>query len=197
MNIDFNTINPMDIYKLMSHSIIPRPIAWIVTQQNGITNIAPFSYFTGLSSNPPTMIVSIGHKEDGSEKDTLANIRKTGVCTICIASPKQLNQMHFSSKSLNANQSEAEVFDIKIEKLYEGFPPMIKDIQIAYFCTLHQEIELKGSKTIPLVVEIKHMHISDKIVTDPEKLHFEVDTIARVGKSYALIGDKITPLKIP
>lgn len=197
MNIDFNTINPMDIYKLMSHSIIPRPIAWIVTEQDGIINIAPFSYFTGLSSNPPTMIVSIGHKKDGSEKDTLANIRKTGVCTICIASPKQLDQMHFSSKSLDANQSEAEAFDIKTEKLHEGFPPKIQDIQIAYFCTFHQEIELKGSKTIPLIVEIKQMYIDDKIITDTEKLHFEVEPIARVGKSYALIGDKITPPKIP
>jgi flavin reductase (DIM6/NTAB) family NADH-FMN oxidoreductase RutF len=105
MNIDFNKVNPTDIYKLMSHSIIPRPIAWIVTRQNKITNIAPFSYFTALSSNPPTMIVSIGHKADGTPKDTLENIRKTGACTICIAHPKQLNKMHFSSKSLAANQS--------------------------------------------------------------------------------------------
>ena len=197
MNINFNTLNPLDIYKLMSHSIVPRPIAWIVTQQNGIINIAPFSYFTGLSSNPPTMIVSIGHKENGSEKDTLANIRKTGVCTICIANPKQLNKMHFSSKSLDANQSEAAIFDIKTQKVYENFPPMIEDIQIAYFCTLYQEIELKGSKTIPLIVEIKQMYIDDKIVTNPEKLHFEVTPIARVGKSYNLIGEELTPCDIP
>jgi flavin reductase (DIM6/NTAB) family NADH-FMN oxidoreductase RutF len=197
MNIDFNTQSPTDIYKLMSHSIIPRPIAWIVTEQNGIVNIAPFSYFTGLSSNPPTMIVSIGHKEDGSEKDTLTNIRKTGVCTVCIASPKQLNQMHFSSKSLKAHESEAEAFDIKTEKMYEDFPPMIEDIQVAYFCTFHQEVALKGSKTIPLIVEIKHMYIDDKIVINTEKLHFEVEPIARVGKSYNVVGEEITPPDIP
>ena len=197
MNIDFNTINPTDIYKLMSQSIIPRPIAWIVTEQNEIINIAPFSYFTGLSSNPPTIIVSIGHKQDGSQKDTLANIRETGVCTICIANPEQLQKVHFSSKALDANQSESEIFDIKTQRLFENFPPMVKDIQISYFCKLHQEVELKGSKTIPIIIEIKHMHISDTIIKDPEKLHFEVKPIARIGKSYALIGEEITPPKIP
>lgn len=197
MNIDFNTLNPTDIYKLMSQSIIPRPIAWIVTEQHETVNIAPFSYFTALSSNPPTMVVSIGHKADGSQKDTLANIRETKVCTLCIANPTQLEKMHFSSKSLDANQSETELFDIKTQKLFEGFPPMVKDIQISYFCTLHQEIELKGSKTIPIILEIKHMHIADDIITSPEKLYFEVNPIARIGKSYALIGEKIIPPKIP
>lgn len=197
MNIDFKKVNPAEIYKLMSNSIIPRPIAWIVTEQNGIINIAPFSYFTGLSSNPPTMIISIGHKEDGSEKDTLKNIRDTKTCTICIANPSQLDKMHLSSKSLDANKSEAEIFDIKTKKLYKYFPPMIDDIQVAYFCTFLQEVELKGSKTIPLIVEIKHMYIDDNIVTDADKLHFEVNPIARVGKSYNVIGEEITPPKIP
>lgn len=197
MTIDFNTINPSDIYKLMSQSIIPRPIAWIVTEQNEIINVAPFSYFTALSSKPATMIISIGHKSDNSPKDTLANIRKTGKCTICIANPQQLNDMHFSSKSLDANQSEADEFNIKTEKLYDNFPPMIKDIQVAYFCTFYQEIELKDSKTIPIIVEIKQMYLDDKIVTNPEKLHFSVEPIARVGKSYALIGKEVFPPKIP
>ena len=197
MTIDFNHVNSADIYKLMSQSIIPRPIAWIVTQQDEIINIAPFSYFTALSSNPATMIVSIGHKTDGSPKDTLKNLRKTGVCTICIANPSQLNKMHFSSKPLSSDKSEAEVFDIKTKKLYKDFPPMVKDIQVAYFCTLFQEVELKGSNTIPIIIEIKHMHIDDKIVTNKEKLYFEVDPIARVGKSYANMGEDITPPDIP
>jgi flavin reductase (DIM6/NTAB) family NADH-FMN oxidoreductase RutF len=193
MNIDFKNIDQTDIYKLMSHSIIPRPIAWIVTEHDGIVNIAPFSYFTGLSSNPPTMIVSIGHKADGSQKDTLKNIRENGVCTICIASPDELDKLHLSSKSLDFNESEAEIYEIKTQKVYDNFPPMIEDIQTAYFCTLYQEVELKGSKTIPLIVEIKHMYISDKIVSNAEKFHFQVDPIARVGKSYNIIGDELEP----
>ena len=64
-------------YKLMAQTIIPRPIAWVVTQDEDITNIAPFSYFIGLSSDPASVLISVGHKSDGTPKDTLRNIRKT------------------------------------------------------------------------------------------------------------------------
>jgi len=82
MLFDFAKLDKAKRYKLMSSSIIPRPIAWIVTKQNDIINIAPFSYFTALSSNPPTLLVSIGHKRtDNTPKDTLRNIRETKKCT--------------------------------------------------------------------------------------------------------------------
>ena len=71
-------------YKLMAQTILPRPIAWVVTEDNGVVNIAPFSYFIGLSSEPASVLISVGHKEDGTPKDTLANIRKNRKCTICI-----------------------------------------------------------------------------------------------------------------
>jgi flavin reductase (DIM6/NTAB) family NADH-FMN oxidoreductase RutF len=181
-------------YQLMAQTIVPRPIAWIVTQNsNGVINIAPFSYFMGLSSNPPTMIVSIGHKSDGSEKDTLKNIRENKKCTICMVDEKLLEKMHFSSKELDASISEAEEFNIHTKNIVDSFPPMIEGTPSAFFCEFHQEIELKDSKTIPLVVEIKEQYISDAIITDKDKITFDYAPVARVGKSYALLGKKITP----
>ena len=49
-------------YKLMAQTILPRPIAWVVTEDNGVINIAPFSYFIGLSSEPASVLISVGHK---------------------------------------------------------------------------------------------------------------------------------------
>jgi len=185
-------------YQLMAQTIIPRPIAWICTQDaKGTLNIAPFSYFMGLSSEPPTMIVSIGHKSDGSQKDTLKNLRETKKCTICMVDVAHLKQMHFSSKELDVTQSEAELFDIKTQKVLDDFPPMVADVPSAFFCEFYQEIELKGSQTIPLVVEIKAQYIDEKIITDKEKLTLDYEPLARVGKSYALLGKKINPPKIP
>ncbi|UCN01334.1 flavin reductase [Sulfurimonas sp. SWIR-19] len=70
-------------YQLMAQTIIPRPIAWICTQDaKGTLNITPFSYFMGLSSEPHTMIVSIGYKSDGSQKDTLKNLREAKESTL-------------------------------------------------------------------------------------------------------------------
>ena len=66
-NLDDNKIN--DKYKLMAQTIIPRPIAWVVTEDEGVINIAPFSYFIGLSSDPASVLISVGHKADGTPKD--------------------------------------------------------------------------------------------------------------------------------
>jgi len=185
-------------YQLMAQTIIPRPIAWIVTQnEDGIVNIAPFSYFMGLSSEPATMIVSIGHKSDGSQKDTLKNLRETKKCTICMVDEAHLEAMHLSSKELNAALSEADEFNINTQNIVENFPPMIEGVPSAFFCEFYQEIDLKNSKTIPLIVEIKEQYISDDILSDKENITLDYAPVARVGKSYALLGKKITPPKMP
>lgn len=184
MLLDFD--GELNQYKLMSQATIPRPIAWIVTEDID-TNVAPFSFFTPLSSNPPTMIVSIGHKTDGSEKDTLKNIRQTKKCTICLADETQLEKLHFSSAALAFNVSEAKEFDIDLTKEYENFPPRISDAPIAYFCEFYQEVDLKDSKTVPLIVEIKHMYIADEIFSDRDKLYFNYKPIARVGAKYSFL----------
>jgi flavin reductase (DIM6/NTAB) family NADH-FMN oxidoreductase RutF len=198
MIIDYGKETSLQRYKLMAQTIIPRPIAWIVTQNSeGCINIAPFSYFMGLSSNPPTMVVSIGHKSDGTPKDTLHNIRQTQKCTICMVEPKDMEQMHFSSKELDAHTSEASLFHIQTRKIVDGFPPIVHNTPSAFFCTLYQEIALQDSKTIPLIVEIDSQYIANRVLTDKEKLQWEYEPLARIGKTYALLGEKLTPPSIP
>ena len=196
MLINFNEKSPLDRYKLMAGSIVPRPIAWIVTQGE-VLNIAPFSYFTPLSSEPATMIVSIGHKADGTPKDTLRNLRETKKCVVCIVGEEHFEAMHLSSKALQPNESELDVFNIETQKVLEDFPPMPKNIQIAYFCEYLQEVDLKGSNTIPTIVEIKHLYINDSIVSDSQKIAFEVDAIARVGRGYVKLGEEIQAPEFP
>src|SRR6476620_5550513 len=77
------TLDPSDIgqratYKLMIGSIVPRPIAFISTlSPEGLGNLAPFSFFNGVSSNPPAVMVAITRKKGGGKKDTLVNIEAT------------------------------------------------------------------------------------------------------------------------
>ena len=186
-----------ETYKLMAQTIIPRPIAWVVTENDGVINIAPFSYFIGLSSDPATVLISVGHKPDGTPKDTLANIRKNGKCTICMVEEKDLEKMHFSSKGVDKEISEAEMFDIETEALIEGYPPKIKDVPAAYFCTLNQEIDLGGGLTIPLVLNVKHIFVNDAVITDKERLSIAFDPVARIGKKYAFLCEEINAPDIP
>ncbi len=197
MLVDYSDKAFVEKYQLMSQMIIPRPIAWVVTENEGIINIAPFSYFIGLSSNPATMLISVGHKKDGKPKDTLDNLRHTKKCTICMIDKSLLELMHFSSKELDATLSEAEQFNIPTTRVYDDFPPMVTGVPGAFFCEFYQEIDLKGSQTVPLVVEIKHQFIDDRCISDKETMTIDFDPVARVGKSYALLGEKIRAPKIP
>ncbi|WP_456450095.1 flavin reductase family protein [Hydrogenimonas sp.] len=197
MLFDYTHIDPTDRYKLMSQTIVPRPIAWIVTENGGVVNVAPFSYFTGLSSKPPTVVVSVGHKPDGSPKDTLRNLRETRRGTICMVAPGQLEKMHYSSKALPAEEGEAEAFGIGLKSVAEGFLPMVAGSPAAFFCELLQEVDLPGSKTIPLILEIKSQFVDDAVVTDPERLTLDLSPLARVGRAYALLGERLEAPEIP
>ncbi|WP_345972893.1 flavin reductase family protein [Sulfurimonas diazotrophicus] len=197
MLVNYDAATAGDIYKLMSQTIIPRPIAWVVTESSGVVNVAPFSYFTGLSSNPPTMLFSVGHKSDGTPKDTLRNLRETRKCTVCIASEAQLEHLHFSSKELEAHVSETEQFDIPHTRPVPGYPPMIEGAPVAFFCDLYSEVDLGESKTVPLIVEIKEQFVDDACIADKARLTITFDPIARIGKSYAHIGEERTPPPIP
>ena len=186
-----------ETYKLMAQTIIPRPIAWVVTEDDGVLNIAPFSYFIGLSSDPATVLVSVGHKPDGSPKDTLANIRKNGKCTICMVEEKDLHKMHFSSKGVDKEISEAALFDIETVPLLDGYPPMIKGVPSAYFCTFNQEIDLGGGSTIPLVLDVKQIFVDDRVISNKERLGIDFKPVARMGKKYAFLGEEIEAPAIP
>ena len=196
MLINFKDQASIDRYKLMSQLVIPRPIAWIVTEGE-VVNIAPFSYFTPLSSDPATLIVSIGHRADGTPKDTLRNLRESKKCVLCITDESKLEMMHLSSKGLDPTQSEAEVFDIPTKKMFDDFPPMVEGIKAAFFCEYLQEVDLKGSKTIPMIIEIKHLYIDETIISDKEKMSMELDVIARVGRGYVKLGEEMPAPPMP
>lgn len=196
MLIDYENLESPSIYKLMSQTVIPRPIAWIVTEADGIVNIAPFSYFTPLSSTPPAVVVSIGHKADGEPKDTLHNITTTKKAVICFVDEDKLEKMHFSSKPLPKLTSEAKEFDIKTKKVYDDFPPMIEDVQSAFFCEFNQKVDL-GGPTIPVILNIKHQYVDDKNVTNPQRLTIDINNIARVGRSYAKMCESLDTPSMP
>lgn len=182
MIYNLEQLDTAEIYNLMSETIIPRPIAWIVTKNNNIINIAPFSFFAPLSARPATVMVSIGTKEDNSLKDTMANIQETQKCTICMVDDYNLKKMHFSSKELDNTVSEADEFNIVTKEIFDNFPPMIKNATVAYTCTFNQLIDIGDAETQPIVLNVKNIYINDNKKLNP---------IARVGREYSLLSDRI------
>ena len=92
MLFDFAKIFPTELYKLLVSTITPRPIAWVVSQDDeGVLNAAPFSFFNGFAGDPPVVGIGIGSQTPGPPKDSRANIRDTGqfVVNRSRARPKQ------------------------------------------------------------------------------------------------------------
>jgi len=178
--IDFNEIESKERYKLMAGNIIPRPVAWIVTQNNGIINVAPFSYFTGVSSKPPLLMVSIGRKKPTIDepKDTFKNIKETEKASVCLVPIEMYETMDKTGVVLPSNISEAEKFGIELERIDENFPPIVKGCRRAFLCELYGTFENEEMATIPFFLKIEKMIIDG-----------DFEPVARVGKGYARLCD--------
>jgi len=174
--IDFDKIESIERYKLMSGNIIPRPVAWIVTENNGFINLAPFSYFTGVSSVPPLLMVSIGKWKKGIDepKDTFKNIKETGKAAVCLVPVELAEKMDKTGEVLPYGKSEAKEFEIELIRIDENYPPIVKGCKRAFLTTLYGTFEKDEMATIPFFLKIDKMYIDG-----------EFEPVARVGKGYA------------
>ena len=76
MQLDFSTLTPLDAYRWLASTVTPRPIAWVSSvSADGISNLAPFSFFQVISDEPPTLMVNVNTRADGGLKDTLHAIQ--------------------------------------------------------------------------------------------------------------------------
>lgn len=188
MTIDFTTLSETDRYKLMSNTIFPRPIAWITTEHKGIVNLAPFSYFIPLSSEPPLVIVSIAHKENGLPKDTFANIIKHKKCTINLAHEDLLNALINTAQELPDDVSECEEFGIQTKRLLKEYPPMVSGVKCALFCEFVKTIDI-GSRYEPILLKINQFYIDNNHIDKQGRL--QLDNIGRVGMEYLVRAKRV------
>ncbi|WP_309398547.1 flavin reductase family protein [Cerasicoccus maritimus] len=180
----------------MTHTITPRPVAWILTRnENATYNLAPFSYFQSIGSQPPTVMVSIGFKHDGTKKDTQINIERERDYVIHIPSTSLAPQVNLSAKPLAYNESETELCNLETTTV-DGWPlPRITQAPVAFHCQLSEVNVIAGMNVI--FGELKEVWISDEVLMpapmsddfpdlpDPVKL----DPLARLGyMSYARLS---------
>jgi len=179
-------LEQIDVYKMVSNIVVPRPIAWVSTKsKDNILNLAPFSYFIPLSSKPATLLISIGHKKDGTPKDTLKNLRETKKCSIVIASPSDVKDVDKSATPLEYNVSEFKELNIETKEILPNYPAIPKSAKVAILANYLKEVELEGTKTIPVIVEIEAIYIDDSLYNNGK---IKIDPLARVGANYFRLG---------
>src|SRR5450432_2423139 len=113
MLLDFTTLAPRDAYAVMIAAITPRPIAWVSTiSADGRTNLAPFSFFQGITANPPTLMFVPVNTRDGAKKDTLRNIEQVPEFVVNLVPYGLAERMNATAALLPYGESEFEKFGI-------------------------------------------------------------------------------------
>jgi len=196
MNLNFSDFSANQRYHLMTQTIIPRPIAWVLTDSNNDSyNLAPFSYFTAVSSAPPILMLSVGKKPNGDNKDTLTNIISNEKMVIHIASQQHANLVTQTSQTHAHGESELIHNKIETTDFADFSLPRLAHCDIAYGCELYEIKELGDVPQSLIFIEVKQVYISDKVADIDEKQRIKVHAdrikpLARLGGGeYATINE--------
>src|SRR5215469_1690290 len=163
MLFDFADIDSTNQYKLLISTVVPRPIAWIVSQDaKGRINAAPFSFFNAFSDDPPVVGIGIGSRNTGHPKDTRTNIT-------AIEFPAEINELN-----------EAGLTTLPSVRVK---PPRIAESPVAMECELVQIVEL-GEENGLVLGRVLAMHIHDDAVLDPKKSHIDTPKLKLLGRMH-------------
>ncbi|WP_044874188.1 flavin reductase family protein [Pseudomonas sp. LFM046] len=187
MQLDFTQLSPLDAYRWLASTVTPRPIAWVSTlSKDGISNLAPFSFFQVISDNPPTLMVNINTRDDGELKDTLRNVQDTGELVIQLVSYAQAEAMNASAALLPHGVSEFEKCGIATAPSQRVRAPRVLGAPVAFECRL-AEIQ-PYPRTNPnchmVFAEVLLAHIEDDVLTEAGRVDpHRLDLVGRLGGS--------------
>jgi len=198
MILDLSELKPAQVYFHMIQTLVPRPIAWVLSEiEQNKFNLAPFSYFNAVCSNPPLIMLSVGKKPDGSFKDTRVNIEQRKDFVVHIAHREMLHDLNQSSATLDVNISELDQLGIETT-IFEGSRlPRIKACKIAYACECFEIHELGSTPQSIIYGKVNHIYIDDNITSTNKKGHLKVHAdklqpISRLGANeYMSFGEVV------
>lgn len=191
--IDTARLSNRERYQLLTSLVVPRPIAWISTRSAaGEPNLAPFSYFGAVSATPFLVSVSIGSRGD-EPKDSLRNIRETGVFCVNVATEGHLREMNETAGEWGPEVDEFERAGLEMAEAEHVAAPYVAGCPAVLECRLSQEVPLEGSANTLVIGEVVGLRIAEGVAM-VEGTHF-VDSaalrpLARLwGDLYSTIGE--------
>lgn len=194
MDIDPSKLRTREVYALLTSLIVPRAIGFTSTKDaRGRLNVAPFSYFTGLGSDPPLVTLGIANKRDGSPKDTLRALSETSVLCVNLVEEPIVAPMNQASGEYAADVSEFEVTGLTPAPCAVIDCVRVRESRASLECRVVDVHRYGRGAGVNLVVaEVVHVFLDDDIVcegmavVDPEKIR----PVARLGGTgYAKLGE--------
>ncbi len=182
MTADPASTAAQDVYKLLIGLIVPRPIAFVSTvDPAGVRNLAPFSFFTCASADPPVIAFSPMVRGIGGTKDTLRNIRETREFVVNIVSEEIGAQMNLTSGEYPPEVDEFEVAGLTPLASDLVAPPRVKEAKASMECKLFQVVEVSQLRLGGSLVlgEVIRFHVEDSIV---DRYRVDPDGLKAIGR---------------
>lgn len=202
MLFDFDKLPPQQRYKLLVSTVVPRPIAWVVTQDTaGQLNAAPFSFFNVLGEDPPTVIISIGGRKPGDAKDTGNNIRETGEFVVNLVGYDNARQMVETAIDFDHGIDELAEAGLTTVASTRVKPPRIAESPVAMECEKLMTIEL-GVRRVLVLGKVLAMHVRDDCVLDANRNYIDTAKLDLIGRMhgagwYGRLSDRFEIPRIP
>ncbi|WP_207536952.1 flavin reductase family protein [Sabulicella rubraurantiaca] len=183
MFFDFEALPAADRYKLVVSTVVPRPVAWVVSQDEaGVLNAAPYSFFNALTDDPVVIAIGCGPRPDGARKDTLGNIRATGEFVVNLVNEATVERMNITAIDFGPEVNELEEAGLTTTASSKVKPPRITESPVALECKTFQLITV-GHHTIVLG-QVLAMHIADEAMLDVERKYVDTPKLGLVGRMH-------------
>lgn len=194
MQFDPQEIDQSAIYKLLTGAVIPRPIGWISSiSEDGIPNLAPFSFFNAVGEDPPHVMFSTV-RPNNSNKDTLNNVLATKQFVVNMVTEDTVERMNMTSQAFLPEENEFELAGLTPIPSIKIKPPRVKESPITMECELVHHYTLEnhkfGGATI-IIGKIVMFHIDENVLSDNYKINLETyKPVARLaGSNYSKLGE--------
>ncbi|MEC4005058.1 flavin reductase family protein [Flavobacterium sp. SUN052] len=195
MQFDPNNLEQSSIYKLLTGIITPRPIGWISTiSEDGTNNLAPFSYFNMVSSDPPCVMFST-RRDNNTNKDTLNNVLATNQFVVNMVTKEVVEQMNQTAATVTSDVDEFELASLTPIESSVIKPMRVKESLVHLECEKIHHYFIKdkeGNETACVVIgQIRILHIADEILDENFKINLDkYNPVARLaGSNYGTIGE--------
>lgn len=196
------TLSTGDLHQYLLGSVAPRPIAFVsTTDEEGHTNLAPYSFFNAFSSNPPILVFSSNRRVEGNTtKDTLHNIMSTRECVVNVVNYGIVRQMMVCSVDFPKEVSEFEESGLTPVPASMVKAPLVAESPVNMECRVQDIITLgdQGGAGHLIILNVLCMHISESVLDENQKIDpHKIDLMGRMGRAFYVRASGSAVMSLP